>query len=85
MAEFVIINRHQPGECEELGRESEELKASGNMPAGLKGRMFLCTCPADQHMTYALVEAANEQEALAMLPPKLREGSSALAGAQMTM
>ena len=85
MAEFVIINRHQPGECEGLGQEAEELKAANKVPGGLRGRMFLCTCPADQHMAYALVEAANEQEALAMLPPKLREGSQALAGAQMTM
>ncbi len=77
MAQFLIHNRHEPQECEDLNKEYE---AIGGLPAPFKGHEYFCTCPTGDHGAYVVVDGDSADAVLAMLPPKYRAGARVIAG-----
>ena len=81
MAVFMVRNVHSAEECELLEREWEE-----EAPSELKGSLRLfCTCPTGDHGAFFELEADSPERALAILPPRFRDGSRVHAGESLTI
>ena len=49
----------------------------------LKGREFFCTCPSGEHGSFFVIEAADADAALALLPQQQRDTTQVYAGETM--
>lgn len=71
MQPFLVINHHEPQECEAVGVEGA--------PPRLKGTKFYCPCPFGEHAFYMIVEGDTAEEIIQGLPPSMRRGTRAVA------
>jgi hypothetical protein len=65
MATYILVNEHPAEKCEEIFQEYEANK--DRLPAEVKGKDDLCTCPGGVHAGWVAVEADSEQAALDLM------------------
>lgn len=71
MSRYIVVNKHQPEECEPMEQGMKSL------PAHLEGAEFLCTCPEGPHGFYMLLEGETAEDVVSGLPPEWRRGTVA--------
>ncbi|MBI1885486.1 MAG: hypothetical protein HYS09_04115 [Chloroflexi bacterium] len=82
MAQYLLHCReHTDAECEEMNKEFE----SYDVPEGLKGRDFYCSCPHGVHGGWMVVEASSADAALPLMPPINRSFTKAIQVDTMTL
>lgn len=81
MAEYMLFHTHEPEDCEKLFKAYE----SYDSPLKGKGRTFFCTCPSGEHGGFIQVEAADEREAVAMLPETHHPTTKVYGGETMSL
>jgi len=65
MPTYILVNNHPAEKCGELFQEYEENK--DRLPAGVRGKDDLCTCPGGIHAGYVAVEAESAEAALDLM------------------
>jgi len=70
MGRYLVLNTHAPEECEAMEADMEILGPE------LKGRDFLCTCPAGEHAFYMILEGDTAEQVLGYFPPSLTLGKT---------
>jgi hypothetical protein len=80
MPTYILVNNHPAEECGALFEEYEENKE--NLPAEIRGKDDLCTCPGGVHAGYVAVEADSEEAALDLMSalPKGKSFTKAIEG-----
>lgn len=68
MSRYLVLNTHAPEECESMEADI------GKLPPELKGRDFMCTCPAGEHAYYMIVEGDTAEQVLGHFPPSFKLG-----------
>jgi hypothetical protein len=68
MGRYIVLNTHAPAECEPMEADI------GKLPPELKGKDFMCTCPAGEHAYYMIVEGDTAEQVLGYLPPSFKLG-----------
>jgi hypothetical protein len=77
MANIIVINKHEPEECEAIFKAADEAMKEGLHPK-LHGLMSYCSCPFGEHASWTVVDAPSAEEALTYLWPLEREHSRAV-------
>ena len=72
MPPFLLSHNHAPGEC------AVAFAAWQGFDSPLRGRSAASTCLAGGHAVWWRVEAANQQAALAFLPPYVAHRTEAI-------
>ena len=67
MPTYILVNEHPADKCAEIFTEYEANK--DKLPAAIKGKDDLCTCPGGVHAGYVAVEADSEEAALDLMSP----------------
>jgi len=65
MPTYILVNNHPAERCGDLFQEYEENK--DKLPAEVRGKDDLCTCPGGVHAGYFAVEAESEQAAMDLM------------------
>jgi hypothetical protein len=81
MTNYILHNRHTAEECEGIFVEGAERL----WPARTRGTIAYCACPSGEHWAVLSVEAESPEEALSLLGPRFRAGTTAVAGAVVTI
>jgi hypothetical protein len=68
MARYMILNTHEPEQCEPMEEDVDKL------PPRIKGKDFYCTCPGGEHAYYMFIEGDTAEEIMSLLPPSLKLG-----------
>jgi hypothetical protein len=85
MPTYILVTNHPAEKCGELFQEYEANK--DKLPAALKGRDDLCTCPGGVHAGYVAVEAESADAALDLMSalPITKSYTQAIEGVVMTL
>jgi hypothetical protein len=70
MAQYIVINEHDPEQCAAMEA------GIPNLPPELKGQDFYCTCPGGVHGYFMIREGDSAEEVLALLPKEMKLGST---------
>ncbi len=77
MSEFILYHTHEAEECGEAFAALKEADA-------LRGvATFFCSCPSGEHGGFFQLEAAGPDEALGLLPERLRATTRVYSGETM--
>jgi hypothetical protein len=68
MGRYIVINTHAPDECEPMEADIAMIGPE------LRGRDFMCTCPAGEHAYYMVVEGDTSEAVLGFFPPSFKVG-----------
>jgi hypothetical protein len=71
MGSYIVVNSHAPEDCEPMEAPMSRL------PAHLKDKDFICTCPEGPHAFYLLLEGETAEQVIEGLPQEWRKGSTA--------
>ncbi len=70
MGRYIVLNTHTPEECEPMEADMDKVGPE------LKGKDFLCTCPAGEHAYYMVLEGDTAEGVLNLLPPSFKLGKT---------
>ena len=71
MGAYIVVNRHEPKECEPMEA------AMNHLPQHLRGKDFICTCAEGPHGFYLMVEGNTAEQVVQALPAEWRKGTAA--------
>ena len=68
MPQYMIVNEHDPDQCEAMDAGIPKL------PPELRGKDFYCTCPGGVHGYFMILEGDSAEEILGRFPEEFRMG-----------
>jgi hypothetical protein len=70
MRRYIVLNTHSPDECEPMEADVASVGPE------LKGKDFMCTCPAGEHAWFMILEGETAEQVLSHFPPSLKIGKT---------